>query len=99
MEIGRPAIRGCVRIKNNTDLTNLRCDFLLQLQPFSSERGFTCTKPGDVAARPRQTLNETIADWIGHHHEDNRYCACFTADRSGYRRVTRKDHIAWKLDQ
>ena len=52
-----------------------RRDLLEQLQPFPADAEFERDEPGGVAARPRQTINETGADRIDDNREHDRYGA------------------------
>ena len=49
--------------------------FFEQLQPFRGHAVFKTHETGDVAARPRQAVDETGADWIAKHRGHNRHGA------------------------
>jgi hypothetical protein len=51
-----------------------RC-LLEEIQPFAGDGRLEGRKAGDVATRVCQVRNETLSDWIGHLHEDDRYGA------------------------
>ena len=60
-------------------------DLLEQLKPFSGHAVFERDEPGDVAARPREALDEAGADRIGDDREH---------DRHGARRLQQWPHAA-----
>jgi hypothetical protein len=53
-------------------------NLLEHLEPFRADAVFIRGKTGDVAARPRQTVDEARANRIGHDREHNRHGACRT---------------------
>src|SRR6516164_5646532 len=44
-----------------------------QFEPFGGHTVFETYKTGDVAARPRQAVNEASADWIAEHRSHDRH--------------------------
>jgi hypothetical protein len=50
-------------------------DLLEQFQPFPAQAVFECDETGGITAGPRQTLDETGANWIKDSREYNRHGA------------------------
>src|SRR5215472_4364523 len=61
-----------VRVEDDGNPRDLRCDLLEQLKPFSHHGRVQSTKPGDVATRPRDAPNQAHTDGIEHKYENNR---------------------------
>src|SRR5262252_1214022 len=57
-------------VPKNCGSCNAGCDLLEQFQKFSAYVVFEQHKTGGIAARPRQIVNKTGADWIG---DDRKY--------------------------
>src|SRR5262245_17339010 len=53
----------------------MRCDLFQQFQPFPGQIVFKQHKAGGIAARSRQTNNETGANWIRDARKHNRHSA------------------------
>src|SRR5438874_8316140 len=64
-----------VRVEDDADPREMRCDLLEQLQPFSHQCWVSGAEPGDVAAGVRETLNKALAYGIVHKWENDRYRA------------------------
>src|SRR5262249_23807889 len=74
-------------------------NLLEHLQPFRADAVFIRGKTGDVATRPRQTIDEARADRIGGDHEHDRHVGC-RAPQWPHRRAARgEDHVRRKRDE
>ena len=71
----KPADPGGCRIPQYYYSREARCDFLEQFKPFSTQAIFELHEAGGIAARLRQTIDETGADWIGDIREHDRHAA------------------------
>ena len=67
-----PQLRG---IAKNRHARHARRDLLKQLQPFPAMLNSKMHETGDIAARPRQTVDEARADRIGDGREHDRHGA------------------------
>src|SRR5258708_38036438 len=60
---------------------------------------FVQTETGDIAARPRQTIDEAAADRINHRHEHDRHGASRLLQRLQYQRAADQDDVRLQTPQ
>jgi hypothetical protein len=60
-----------LRMHENGNPINPRRDVLQYLNPLATHLRFEMSKPGNVAARSRQTLDKAASDRVGHHDEND----------------------------
>src|SRR5262249_37480873 len=66
--LNRSQLRNAARrggVSNDSDMCHVRSNFLQQFHPFRPHSVVDSRKPGDVAARLRQTSDKATADGIG----------------------------------
>src|SRR5207245_11270512 len=76
-----------------------RCDLFEHLQPFPARGVFGLTEPGGVAARARQTLDESGADRAGSQDEYDRHGAGRLQQWTRARAALREDNVRRQLDK
>jgi hypothetical protein len=64
-----------------------------QLQPLAAHAIFELDKAGGVASRPRQAIDETGTDGIGHDYKHDRYRPCRSQQGPDYRAPIGDDDI------
>jgi hypothetical protein len=72
---------------------------LERLQPFSSHRVLEAGESGNVAAWTCQTRYDSISDWVGDLHEDDRYALRRLLEHRRYDRAVGKNDAGFKADQ
>src|SRR5437763_12807665 len=68
---------GRVRMEDESDLFDLRCNLPEYLQPFAAYGVLEIGESSGVAAGLSQTGDEATADRVADKHEDDRYAAGF----------------------
>src|SRR5262249_62049244 len=82
-------IRSSGRVEHQRDTDQAWRDRLEQVKPFSAHRVLEAREAGHVAARMRETRDNTLAEWIGD-PDENDWCAlCFLLQGSHRARPTR----------
>src|SRR5215813_3456285 len=66
------AASGNARVAQDAYRGHARSDILQQLEPFRAKAEIIAGESGDVAARPRETLDEATADRVEDLHEHDR---------------------------
>src|SRR6516225_10431035 len=69
------AERALRRIAKDSRAPHAWRDLFEQLEPFPAQAVFELHEAGRVAARPREAIDESAADRVGHIHEHNRHGA------------------------
>src|SRR5262249_20756976 len=88
-----------VGVENIGDPCDARCQFLEKTDPLLSEREHEPREARDIAARPGQTCNKALADWIADGHKYDRYGVGRLPQCRDSRRSNGKCHVRRFADQ
>src|SRR5262249_16127523 len=90
---------GYGRVSNDRCSRDVRCNFLEQFKPFTSEAVFERDEPSSVAARPRQTIYEASAAWVCNQHKHDWHGAGHLQQRCHARSTTGDNYVGCQSNE